>query len=221
MSIDASRGAFVVFEGIDGSGKSTQVALLAKRMAECQVAVHATAEPSAGPVGSLIRNSFARRVNFDDRVIAALFVADRLDHITNSHDGMLSLVEQGTTVISDRYYLSSMAYHASEVDPAWIRSANAINTDLMSPDITIFIDIDPDTSLERIAASRSVTDRFEVRPRLENARSNYVKAIDDAEKSEVIVKVDGSLGQEVLAEEIWRVVVPVLAERGLLVPATA
>ncbi|MFS2089221.1 dTMP kinase [Paenarthrobacter nicotinovorans] len=220
MVNDFQRGAFIVFEGIDGSGKSTQASLLAKRLSDCRIPVHSTAEPTPGPIGSLIRNSFASRVNFDDRVIAALFVADRLDHITNSNDGMLGLIERGTTVISDRYYLSSMAYHASDVGADWIRSANSINTDLLRPDITIFIDIDPDVSLERIAANRSVPDRFEVRPRLESARSNYLKAFPDA-CEDGIVQVDGSLGLEALSDEIWRNVLPVLAKRGLVQHAPA
>jgi dTMP kinase len=135
-----ARGAFIVFEGIDGSGKSTQARLLAARLQDAGVPVHQTAEPTNGPVGTLIRNGFNRRVDLDDRVIASLFVADRLDHITNAHDGMLGIVERGTTVLCDRYHLSSQAYQASDVGSDWIASSNSISTELMLPDLTIYLD---------------------------------------------------------------------------------
>lgn len=212
MSDTAQRGAFIAFEGIDGSGKSTQVARLAERLRVRGVRIRTTAEPTAGPIGAMIRQSFSGRAEFDDRVIAALFVADRLDHLTNKFDGVLNLIANGQTVITDRYYLSSYAYHASEVDLEWIASANSINTDILRPDITIFIDIEPSLALQRITQNRLVADRFEVLPRLESARENYFKAFDRVLGVDRIAEVSGDRDADELEELIWKEVEPVLAE---------
>jgi dTMP kinase len=197
----AARGAFIVFEGIDGSGKSTQARLLAARLQDAGVPVHQTAEPTNGPVGTLIRNGFNRRVDLDDRVIASLFVADRLDHITNAHDGMLGIVERGTTVVCDRYHLSSQAYQASDVGSDWIASSNSISTDLMLPDLTIYLDVSPEVALERLASGRTTTDRFEVDERLRAARERYAEAI--AAAAEVVVTVDADRATDELADAVW------------------
>jgi len=197
----AARGAFIVFEGIDGSGKSTQARLLAARLQDAGVPVHQTAEPTNGPVGTLIRNGFNRRIDLDDRVIASLFVADRLDHITNAHDGMLGIVERGTTVLCDRYHLSSQAYQASDVGSEWIASSNSISTDLMLPDLTIYLDVSPEVALERLASGRTTTDRFEVDERLRAARERYAEAIERAD--EVVVTVDADRSTDELAEAVW------------------
>lgn len=201
MTEQAAHGAFIVFEGIDGSGKSTQARLLAARLQDAGVPVHQTAEPTNGPVGTLIRNGFNRRVDLDDRVIASLFVADRLDHITNAHDGMLGIVERGTTVLCDRYHLSSQAYQASDVGSEWIASSNSISTDLMLPDLTIYLDVSPEVALERLASGRTTTDRFEVDERLRAARERYAEAIERAD--EVVVTVDADRSTDELAEAVW------------------
>ncbi|MFJ2356540.1 dTMP kinase [Frigoribacterium sp. NPDC087798] len=201
MTDQAARGAFIVFEGIDGSGKSTQARLLTARLQDAGVPVHQTAEPTNGPVGTLIRNGFNRRVDLDDRVIASLFVADRLDHITNTHDGMLGIVERGTTVLCDRYHLSSQAYQASDVGSDWIASSNSISTDLMLPDLTIYLDVSPEVALERLASGRTTTDRFEVDERLRAARERYAEAIEQAD--EVVVTVDADRSTDELADAVW------------------
>lgn len=191
-----------MFEGIDGSGKSTQARLLGARLGDAGVPVHHTAEPTNGPVGTLIRNGFNRRVDLDDRVIASLFVADRLDHITNAHDGMLGIVERGTTVVCDRYHLSSQAYQASDVGSDWIASSNSISTSLMLPDLTVYLDVSPEVALERLASGRTTTDRFEVDERLRAARARYAEAIERAD--EVVVTIDADRSSDELADEVWR-----------------
>ena len=191
-----------MFEGIDGSGKSTQARLLSARLDDAGVPVHQTAEPTNGPVGTLIRNGFNRRVDLDDRVIASLFVADRLDHITNAHDGMLGIVERGTTVVCDRYHLSSQAYQASDVGSDWIASSNSISTSLMLPDLTVYLDVSPEVALERLASGRTTTDRFEVDERLRAARARYAEAIERAD--EVVVTIDADRSSDELADEVWR-----------------
>ena len=110
------RGKFIVLEGIDGSGKSSQTGPLVRRLEELGVPCRETREPTGGPVGSLIRQIFTGRATADNRVIAALYAADRLDHLVNEVDGLCAAIDRGITVVSDRYYFSSYAYHSVDMD---------------------------------------------------------------------------------------------------------
>ncbi|MFF9564354.1 dTMP kinase [Leifsonia sp. NPDC014704] len=196
------RGRFIVFEGIDASGKSTQVAHLANWMRAAGRRVHVTAEPTTGPIGSLIRQAFSGRIPLDDRVIAALFVADRIDHLTNDRDGVLGLLNSGVDVISDRYYLSSIAYHSSDIDMDWIVRANELSTDLLLPDLTIYLDITPTTALRRLQLRSQQADKFEVLERLVAAHKNYAQAIELLGKRDQIRAISGESDPADIATEV-------------------
>ena len=114
------KGNFIAFEGIDGSGKSTQIGLLAERLKKEGVCCYTTMEPTNAPVGSLVRQVMTGRIRMDNKAIAALFAADRLDHLLNEVDGIASKIEEGTTVLTDRYYFSSYAYHSVDVPMEWV-----------------------------------------------------------------------------------------------------
>ena len=96
------RGKFIALEGIDGSGKSTQIERLIRRLTQRGVNCRATREPTGRPVGALIRQALTGQTPLDPRVIAALYAADRIDHLVNGEDGLAALVEQGITVVTDR-----------------------------------------------------------------------------------------------------------------------
>ena len=118
------KGKFIAFEGIDGSGKSTQVRLLAERLRSENIPFYTTMEPTDSPVGSLIHQIMTGRVKADPKVIAALFVADRLDHLLNDVNGISQKIDEGTTVIMDRYYFSSYAYQSVDAPMDWVIQAN-------------------------------------------------------------------------------------------------
>lgn len=197
-----NRGLFIVFEGIDASGKSTQVKALAHSLELEGHNVHVTAEPTSGPIGSLIRQAFSGRLTMDDRAIAALFVADRIDHLTNERDGLLALLEAGVTVISDRYYLSSLAYHSSDVGMAWVLEANSISTDLLRPDLTIYLDISPSVAAQRLEVRQGLTDKFEVTDRLAVAHSGYEEALTLVDGVEKVARIAAEIGTEALIIEV-------------------
>ena len=148
------KGNFIAFEGIDGSGKSTQIGLLAERLKKEGVCCYTTMEPTNAPVGSLVRQVMTGRIRMDNKAIAALFAADRLDHLLNEVDGIASKIEEGTTVLTDRYYFSSYAYHSVDVPMEWVIRANEQSALILRPTVNLFIDVDPDTALERIARNR-------------------------------------------------------------------
>ena len=150
------KGKFIALEGIDGSGKSSQIGPLVKRLEGLGVPCRETREPTGGPVGSLIRQIFTGRVTADNRVIAALYAADRIDHLVNEVDGLCSAIDSGITVVSDRYYFSSYAYHSVDVDMDWVIQANALSAQLLRPTLTVFLDVPVETALERIHKNRFV-----------------------------------------------------------------
>jgi dTMP kinase len=182
-------GHFIVLEGLDGSGITTQGRLLRDWLGDERdiPAIH-TQEPSEGPVGSLIRQALRHRVNCDPATLALLFAADRLDHLTSDIQPRL---DAGYVVVCDRYYLSSLAYQTSEIqDTDWLVS---INSRARQPDLTLFFDVPVETCLARIARARHETQRFERAETLARVRSNFLRFIEELrERGERIDVVDGS-----------------------------
>ena len=199
------RGVFIAFEGIDGSGKSTQIQLLSNKLKERGV-YYTTMEPTDSPIGSLIHQVMTGRIKTDNKVIAGLFVADRLDHLLNDINGILSKIQEGTTVITDRYYFSSYAYHSVDMPMEWVIQANAQSKELLQPTVTIFIDVNPDTAIERIAKNRFHQELFEKKSRLVKVREKYLEAFERLKDEETFVIINGNRSQNEIADEIWDVV---------------
>jgi dTMP kinase len=202
------KGKFIALEGIDGSGKSSQIGRLVQRIEGLGLRCRADREPTGGPVGSLIRQIFTGRVSADNRVIAALYAADRLDHLVNEVDGLCAAIDQGITVVSDRYYFSSYAYHSVDIDMDWVIGANALSADLLRPTVTIFLDVPVETAVERIRQNRFVEEIFDGEDRLRQTRALYFKAFERLKDVENVVVVDGSGAQEQVAERIWAAAAP-------------
>ena len=153
--------------------------------------VHLTFEPTKNPLGITIRKVLTHELNMSEQTIAAMFLADRLDHVQNEAYGMLKYLEDGYTVICDRYYLSSCAYHVPHVSLKWVLEAHSICTNILRPDITFFIDVSVEESLRRISLSRSTTDLFETKERLQLVRNNYLHAIEITKELDHIVIING------------------------------
>ncbi|MDB4944070.1 MAG: Thymidylate kinase [Labilithrix sp.] len=152
----ARPGRFVVLEGIDGAGTTTQVARLADRLRREGVAlVRSTREPSDGPIGSLVRQVLTGRIVAPEgrapgwATMALLFAADRMDHVESDIEPFLA---QGGVILSDRYDASSLAYQSvssgngGEAAVEWIRS---LNQHAMRPDLTVVVDVTPELAAER------------------------------------------------------------------------
>lgn len=171
-------GRFVVLEGIDGAGTTTQARLLEQALARKGTSVVTTREPSDGPIGTLIRAALTGRVRLPEaagsgmlteETVALLFAADRLDHYQAT---IRPAVERNMWVISDRYLDSSLAYQGVLMDDSWV---SLINRHAVRPDLTVFLDVDVDVALARIGASRLGTERFEKRELLLNVRNAYLR----------------------------------------------
>jgi dTMP kinase len=149
------KGRFVVLEGIDGSGTTTQVARLASRLRAAHVPVRATREPSDGPMGNVVRQVLTGRIVVPGgrapgwATMALLFAADRMDHVESEIE---PFVAEGGIMLSDRYDASSLAYQSvssgaeSREAVEWIRSLNRY---ARRPELTIVLDLLPDVAAER------------------------------------------------------------------------
>ena len=205
------RGKFIVLEGIDGSGKTSQVGRLAERLTGLGVRCRTTREPSDGPVGVLIRQALTGRIAIDGRAIAALYAADRLDHLTNQTDGLCRSIDQGITVVSDRYYFSSYASHSVDVDMDWVIGANSLSADLLRPTLTVFLDVPAEQAMERIRQNRDHEELFEKEDRLRQTRALYFRAFERLKDVENVAVVDGVGTEDEVMERIWAAVSPCFA----------
>lgn len=197
------KNLFIALEGIDGSGKSTQLALLADHLKVAGHKVHATFEPTNSPIGLLIRDIFNHRIEADHRTIAGLFIADRLDHLLNKKDGILKKLEDGYTVITDRYYFSSYAYQGAHMSLEWVIRANALSAELLRPDLNVYIDISPENSMQRINKGRDTVELFETLENLNIVKETYFKAFDLLKDVEQVYITDGNRPAVLIAADIW------------------
>ena len=197
------RGRFLAFEGIDGSGKTTQLKRLVKRLNDMGQRCYETREPTDGPIGSMIRQALTGRIQLDNRAMAALFAADRVDHLTNGSNGLLPMLDRGIHVVTDRYYFSSYAYHAVDMDMDWVIQANAQAAALLRPTATLFIDVSPEVSLERISKNRFHTELYEEQGRLTRTRALFYEAFERQKDCENVIIVDGNLDEDSLEAAIW------------------
>jgi len=147
-----TKGKFIVFEGLDGSGKGTQVEKLAGWFREQGEKVYVTAEPQhEAEIGKYIRQMMRGEKEMKDpATMAALFLADRLDHCINPEYGVKKYLDEGYIVISDRYYYSNIAYQGKDVYPGWIIQMNLDAPGMLHPDVTIFLDVGPTEAFNRV-----------------------------------------------------------------------
>jgi len=174
------KGCFIVFEGIDGSGKTVQFLELAKKLRKDNYNVVLTKEPTTQrPIGKLIRSILYNNDKVADEALALLFAADRADH---TKEKIIPALNEGVVVLSDRYVYSSYAYQAkgmkTELDLNWIK---IINKFAKIPDIVVFLDIPPEVGLNRLQkGQKRIQDDayFEDLIKQEKIRSIYYKVLN-------------------------------------------
>jgi len=199
------RGKFLVIEGLDGSGTTTQMDFLTASLRQRGLPVHATCEPSKGPIGALIRQALSGRLCLNAKgqalspgTLALLFAADRDDHLEAEIKPALA---NGHWVVSDRYLLSSLAYQSLSLSTEWIM---ALNQHALLPDCTVFLKIEPKLAAERMRV-RHQAELYEALEIQKKVAQNYEGAIADRRKAgEQIICMDASLPKEVLSQRIER-----------------
>jgi len=197
---------FIVFEGCDGSGTTTQLKLLEDFFVQNKNRLplppfYKTFEPTDGSIGKLIRSCLRKEISLHPETIAMLFAADRNEHIYGSN-GVAERCGRGELVVSDRYVLSSLVYQGiacGEALPA------RLNQDFPGPELLVFFDIDPENAQKRMAP-RDMKEIYEYLDFQIQARERYKSLLPQFEAQGVMVEIiDSSPPVEVVARELWQV----------------
>lgn len=191
-------GRFVVIEGLDGAGTTTQVALLARALTGRGADVVTTREPTDGTIGRAIRSVLRAESGAPSpKSLPWLFAADRADHLERVVEPALA---RGAVVISDRYYHSSLAYQSAALglEEVWL-----LNRHFRAPDLTVLIEVPVSVALDRIAARGPDREIFEYRSKLSQVTSAYrdVAALL-RDRGQHITTVDGDRAPDVVATQI-------------------
>lgn len=175
---------FIAFEGLDGSGSSTQLAKLASYLRSKGMRVHVTKEPTDNIIGGLIRGQLTKHWKTSQVCLQLLFAADRAHHVEKEIEPAL---KKGNVVLTDRYLYSTFAFGSIDGTPMeWLEE---INKYFRVPDLTILLKVPPEICVERIKESRYDIQLFEEKKKLEKVWQNYEKL---AEKYNNIVIIDGN-----------------------------
>ena len=197
-----SKAKLIVFEGIDGSGKTTQTQLLCAYLQTKGREVVLTAEPTSLPSGRALREALSGKVKKSECEMAALFVEDRIAHNNDAENGIRALLSRGVDVICDRYYYSTLAYQGQSTDYAWVKGMNLDCPDILRPDLCIYLDLLPAQSLERIRRGRDSVEIYENEETLARVRNTFLRVIDDLSAHDRIAVVDAYRAPETIAAEI-------------------
>jgi len=209
------RGRFIVLEGIDGSGTTTQLKNVTEWLEKRGELVHATREPTDGPMGLMLRQVLRGRLvstpwtaghdhkpqPLDSGAVALLFAADRLDHLQNE---IIPHLDAGRHVVCDRYVLSSLAYQSVDCDLRFVRN---INEKALTPDLTIFLRVRAEVAMARIESSRTQKDSFEQLPLQKKVAANYDKILESYRDGDVSI-LDGEEETSMVTTRIRHILEP-------------
>jgi len=203
----SGRGKFISFEGGEGSGKSTQIKLLADRLAAAKLRAIVTREPGGSPGAEIIRHlvlsGMGKLLGPDAETL--LFAAARDDHVRTVIQPALS---QGTWVLCDRFFDSTRAYQGrlGQVAPGVLNAMQRVTIGDLKPDLTIILDIPVEVGMQRAAARRGkgAPDRFEAEDLKfhQDLREAYKQiAADDPQRC---VLIDANTNADAVSEQVWK-----------------
>lgn len=191
-------GKFIVFEGLDGAGLTTQATLLRNHFLSKGKRVVLTKEPTDGLIGGLIKACLRKEWKTSPQTLQTLFAADRAHHLETEIEPSL---KANKIVICDRYVLSSLAYGLMDIQ---IKKLTNLNEDFLKPNLTIVIDTQPKVCLERIAKARPHIEIFEDETKLQNIRRNFQSLRNYFPQTHV---VDGNREPELVFNDIQNIII--------------
>jgi dTMP kinase len=199
---------FVVLEGVDGTGTTTQLKLLRNRFDQglCGVSpaaplplLYTTFEPTDGPVGALIRSFLRKEISLSPQTAARLFAADRNEHLYGDN-GIHERCRRGELVVCDRYVLSSLVYQGIDCGEKlpW-----SLNEGFPVPELLLYLDIDPSISMKRIE-NRAGRDIYEYLDFQVKVRERYLALVSRYGEQGTVRIIDASQAPQEVAGEVWR-----------------
>ena len=199
---------FLVIEGIDGAGTTTQTERLAAALVERGIETHRTREPTDNPIGKLLRQILAgEHAPTDATTLGLLFAADRADHVQRE---IAPALASGKVVISDRYYHSSLAYQGSEEDRSWIA---LLNQRAVVPDCTFFLEVDPVVAAKRRDDANREEELFDKLETQMRVAEGYRQVMDARGATEHIECLDGHQPLDVIHATLVERTLALLSER--------
>ena len=178
---------FIVIEGLDGAGTTTQMKAVAEAFDQSGVHCHATFEPTSSPLGNLVRSILRKELVTTPLALAMLFAADREDHLHHPINGIVEKMAKGTVVISDRYLFSSLAYQSVECGYERVSALN----DFPIPRFVVYLDTPVEDCLARIESRNDGKELFEKQEFLARVRDNYELIFSDLPESVVLLRIYG------------------------------
>ena len=201
---------FIAVEGIDGSGKSTTIREIKRYLESRGEAVYLTAEPTTLATGKIVRN-FLSETNSDTPLIhemlALAFAADRINHL---REEIWPALRKKQTVITDRYFFSSVAYQSLNVSYEWVKGINRFAT---LPDVLVFIDVSVDKAVERLTKFRTSTEIYEKRELLQQIDRNYREVIKEFEDNLKVIYLNGNLDIDKIYSDVEEKFAPLFADK--------
>ena len=198
-----NESKFIVFEGIDGAGKTTQINLLCAALEERGLRCMITAEPTDMPSGKKIREALSGKLKTTPLEMAEMFACDRAIHNTHPEEGINKALSDGIVVISDRYYYSSLAYQGAALGYDTVAALNLDNESIRTPDKCIFLDLTPEKSLERIGKRGEATEIYENFEYLTRTRAMFFDVFERLRaRGENIAVIDASGSVSEVAEKV-------------------
>lgn len=193
------KGVFIVFEGLDGAGTTTQMKILGEKFSSGGKDVFITHEPTDNPVGRLVRSCLQKKFRTTPSALALLYASDRDDHLDNPEYGINGYLSRGSVVISDRYFYSTLAYQGVECEYGFLKR---INAPFRHADVIIFVDTPVDECMARIEKRGEEKELFEKKEYLTQVRENYLREFKDLPEGVELIKIDGTLSIEDTAIKI-------------------
>jgi len=204
--VKMKKGAFIAFEGLDGSGKTTQFNAIRDKLTKRKIKCKEEKEPSdRNLIGLMIRGIIkeARGLTVSPVSLAKLFSVDRYEHVVND---IKPYIDKGGHVLIDRFIFSSFAYQGLTCSFDEIYYYNRDVIKLLMPDLTVFIDTDPKICLRRINNTRVGKELFDSKGIA--VREKFFDAFGKLKDAANILVIDGNQPAEVITDEIWKAVEP-------------
>ncbi len=199
-----ANGKFIVVEGLDGCGKSTQIELISKKLKSMGKLVYITAEPTNYETGAYLRRILSDSLEKDMYLQGALFLADRIEHITHPEFGVKKYIDEGYIVICDRYYFSTFAYQGTACDLDWVMQINLGCKQVLKPDLCVFLDVDPNTCKKRIDEVREKPELYEKDvEKMKQIRSKFMTVFDMLKDTHNIAIINANADINEISENIF------------------